>query len=244
MRIALISDIHGNLIALEAVLADIARVGVDRTICLGDVAALGPQPHEVVARLRSLGYPSVLGNHELNLIDPQFFNRYRVTYMPRVLEAIAWCAARLDEEDLAYLHTFRPSLEVPLGKGDTLLCVHGSPRSPMEAILATTPSVHLDAMLAGHRATVVACGHSHIPMVRRHNVTLIVNAGSVGQPFDRPPTLTRPPRILPYAEYAILRYEQGTLSVALRRVPVDQRAVGQAVRASGLPLRDILLDSI
>ncbi|MCB0291188.1 MAG: metallophosphoesterase, partial [Calditrichaeota bacterium] len=78
MKIALISDIHGNLTALEAVLADIRRRGADRIICLGDLATLGPQPREVIARLRELDCPGIMGNHDAALLHLEAAARYQI----------------------------------------------------------------------------------------------------------------------------------------------------------------------
>lgn len=103
MRIALISDIHGNLLALEAVLADARAVGVDRFACLGDVATLGPKPREVLQVLRALGCPCILGNHDAFLLEPELVTRY--TQAPVIVEAVDWCRAQLTLEDLAFVRS-------------------------------------------------------------------------------------------------------------------------------------------
>ena len=89
MRVALISDIHGNAIALEAVLRDITRVGADRTICLGDTATLGPSPVEVLGMLRDLRIPCITGNHDAFLLEPDLLATY--TQAPPVVAAVDWC---------------------------------------------------------------------------------------------------------------------------------------------------------
>ena len=230
MRIALNSDIHASLVALQAVLADIDREQVDQIVCLGDVAALGPQPRAVVARLEALECPCVMGNHDYHLLNPDMANEYA----PGVAETTAWCAAQLSEADFDYLRSFQPLIEVPLGAQATLLCFHGSPRSNMDYILATTPVAELDEMLAGHTATVMAGGHTHVHLLRQHKGVTIVNAGSVGWPFEQMP-FDPSPRLLPWAEYAIVNWFDGVLGVELRRVPVDLEAVKQATLDSDLP---------
>lgn len=89
-------------------------------------------------------------------------------------------------------------------------------------------------MLAGHTATVMAGAHTHVPMVRRHKRTLIVNPGSVGLPFEQMP-FTNEPSILPWAEYAIIEWVKGVLSIELRQIPIDRKLIVQAVLASGMP---------
>jgi len=226
MRVAVISDLHANLVALEAALADAARAGVDRVVCLGDVVDLGPQPRETLARIRALGCPVVMGNH-----DP--FHR-RLSGPAALLPLHDWVRAQLDEDDLAFLRAAAPRVEVDLGGGDLLLCVHGSPRSYDDPITAATPEATLDTWLAGEAFTAMACGHTHVQLMRRHRGRPVVNVGSVGAPFLAPFT-GAPPRILPWAEYAIIARERGALSVDLRRVELDMAAFRRSVIQSGMP---------
>jgi predicted phosphodiesterase len=230
MRIALISDIHGNLVSLEAVLADIARVGVDRIVCLGDVAALGSQPREVIARLKALGSDCIMGNHDEHLLDLDAAGDLG----PWIAEVTAWCADQLTEADLDFLRSFRPLLEIPLGAQDTLLCYHGSPRSNEERMLSTTPPEVLAEMLDGHTGTVLVGGHNHVQMLRHHKGMAVVDVGSVGQPFVRMP-FDDWPRFLPCAEYGVVSWECGVSSVDLRRVPIDVAAAIQAAFDSDMP---------
>ena len=102
MRIAVIADVHGNLLALEAVLADLVSAGTDRMVCLGDVTALGPQPHEVATRLRQLGCPCVLGNCDAVPLQPALSAPTDAENL-RWFEIEAWGAARLTAEDVQYL---------------------------------------------------------------------------------------------------------------------------------------------
>jgi len=237
MRVALISDIHANRVSLEAVVADIHREQVDQIVCLGDVAALGPQPREVLARLEALGCACVMGNHDLHLLnlDVDDEDDYGITALT------AWCADQLSDADFEYLRSFQPLLRVPLDARTTLLCFHGSPRSDQDFIFATTPAAELDEMLAGHRATVLAVGHTHLQMLRQHKGVLIVNPGSVGWPVEQMP-FEPPPRFLPWAEYAIVNWAEGVLGVELRRVPIDLDAVKQAAIVSAYPGADYWVD--
>src|SRR5918911_3132157 len=126
MRVAIIADIHGNRVALDAVLAELGGEHIDQLVCLGDVAATGPQPREALDRLRELGCPVVMGNADASLLDPT-----RPETADEVGRRIAdishWCAAQLSPADRERVRAFPPTLELPLGGGRTLLCFHGSP---------------------------------------------------------------------------------------------------------------------
>jgi predicted phosphodiesterase len=236
VRIALVSDIHGSLVSLQAVLAAIERDQVDQVVCLGDMVTLGPQPHEVVAQLRTLDVPGVVGNHESDLFRLEAIRQDADT-PPWVVEDLERCARLLSKADLDYLCSYRPVLEIPLEAGARLLCCHGSPRSNQEFLLATTPAAELDAMLAGCAATVVACGHTHVQMMRRHKRVMILNPGSVGQALEQLPFDGAVPRILPWAEYGLVSCADGALSVELRRVPVDLDAYVNAALHSDMPAK-------
>jgi putative phosphoesterase len=226
MRLALISDLHANLIALEAVLADAARRGYDQLVCLGDVATLGPRAREVLDRLRGLGCPCVMGNHDAYLLDPTLARGEP----PIVVASEAATRAELTDEDFAFIRGFHPTL--PL---DDVLLFHGTPRSHQEELLSTTPAERVDEMLAGARATVLAGGHTHLQMVRQHRGRLIVNCGSVGMPF-REHAAGKEPVVLPHAEYAIVDVSRGQASVELLRIPLDRARLAGEARGWDNPL--------
>lgn len=238
MRIALISDIHGNEVALRAVLASIRATGVDQVICLGDVATLGPQPSAILDMLQELGCPCILGNHDEFMLDPELIRTY--TEAPIVVDAVDWCRDRLSNDELAFLRTFQARLEIPLDAHSTLLVFHGSPRSHMEDLLANTPPEELDRRLEGHAATVMAGGHTHLQMLRQHRGTLLLNPGSVGMPFKEYAN-GGPPTLLHHAEYATVEAQGGAVNVSLHRVPVDRDALRAAVKACDNPMRGALL---
>jgi len=241
MRVALISDLHGNEVALDAVLAHIARTGVDRIACLGDTATLGPRPGAVLARLRELGCPCIEGNHDAFLRDPTLVHAY--TEAPVIAESVTWCRAQLTGADFAFAATFLSHLRIDLGHGISLLLVHGSPRSNMEDMLATTAPELLDAMIAGpvaEGATVIAAGHTHVQMLRQHGGTLLVNPGSVGSPFERY-VHGGVPKVMPHTEYAIVEASADGVSVQLHRLALDPAALRAAALASDFPLREFLV---
>jgi putative phosphoesterase len=238
MRVALISDIHANEIALRAVLADIGRMRVDQIVCLGDVATLGPRPGAVIEILRECGCACIMGNHDEFLIDPALIHGY--SGEKPVIDAVEWCRGELGREDLDFVRSFERARQIPLDERSTLFVFHGSPRSNMVDILATTSADHLDDMLAGHNATVMAGGHTHVQMLRQHRGTLVVNPGSVGLPFKEYVS-GRAPTVLAHAEYATIEAVDGRISVSLHRVPLDAQALREAAQASEVPLRDLLI---
>jgi len=239
LRIGLIADIHGNVVALEAVLAALAREPVDRLICLGDVAAIGPHPREVIARLRALGCPVTMGNTDAWLCAPPSIDEAseRVRLM---LDITRWNAQQLSADDLAYVRAFPLTVELALDDGGLLLCYHGSPRSFDDVLAATTPAHEVARLLAGVQATVLAGGHTHVQMVRRYEDVHLINVGSVGLPgvTEGSPELPRPPAKARWAEYGVLTVESGRLDIGLRRTSLDVTAVRQAAHDSGMPHAD------
>ena len=235
MRIALLSDIHANLAALEAVRADVRQAAVDQIVFLGDAATLGPHPNEVVELLRELKCSCVLGNHESYQRNLTHF--LQEEHAEWVKESIAWSVSQLSPQNLAFLETFQPHVEIRLDaqtSSPTLLCVHGSPASFNDMILAAAPAHELDELLVDQTAAVLACGHTHVPLVRRHRETLIVNAGSVGAPMAEMPFVGEP-RLMPWAEYAIVDCRHEQPSVELRRLAYDLAREHQAALANGMP---------
>lgn len=238
MRIALISDIHANEVALRAVLRDIERVGVDRIVCLGDVATLGPRPHAVLEMLDQTGCACILGNHDEFLIEPTLIDSY--CEKGPVTGAVGWCRSVLGVDELAFIEGFERSLSIPLDDNAELFVFHGSPRSHMDDVLATTPADELDELLAGHQAAVMAGGHTHVQMMRQHRGALLVNPGSVGLPFKEY-VAGEPPTVLAHAEYATVEADANGVSVNLRRVALDKATLRKAAAGSDVPMRDLLV---
>ena len=236
MRIAIIADIHGNLVALDAALDDIARERVDRMVCLGDVAAFGPQPAEVVSRLREIGCPVVMGDTDATFLAPEAPTTDEM--LRRLQEIDAWGAARLSPADRAYIGGFAPTLAIAIDDDVSLLCFHGSPRSFKDRIYATTSDDELSQMFAGYSAQLFAGGHTHIQMLRRYVNMFVLNPGSVGLAYNRAPSPGATVRNPPWGEYAILSVTGSSLSVDLRRVPFDVATLKQVTRANGMPLAE------
>jgi predicted phosphodiesterase len=234
MRIGLIADIHGNWVALEMVLAELTRERVDQIVCLGDVAVLGPEPAAVMARLRELGCPVVMGNTDAWLLDGSPAGDDPDSR--RMAALTIWCRDRLGVADLAAVRSFQPTVTVALDAARQLLCCHGSPRSFDDVIAATTPDAEVADMLAGHSAAILAGGHTHVQLLRRQGELQIVNAGSVGLPGVGPggPRLSVN-RQVRWAEYAVLEVGWAQQRIELRRVPLDVATMREALRRSGMP---------
>ena len=233
MRLALISDIHGNDVALEAVLTALSAQNITQVICLGDVASTGPQPREVIARLRELGCPVVMGNMDAWLLQPELKEQPDLRRQ-RWQEIDQWCAGQLSSADRAYLRSFQPSIEYPLLDTKTLVCYHGSPRSYNERILPTTPEEELEQALAGVQGDLLVGGHTHVQMFRRFQDILVLNPGSVGLAMDRVSPLSDI-RQAAFAEYAIVEYSKTSLQIALQRIAFDLQLSIQAMQDSGMP---------
>jgi putative phosphoesterase len=232
VKLALIADIHGNLAAFDAVLAALEREQPDRVICLGDVASTGPQPKDVLARLRATGWPVIMGNADAELLAPMDIPESSEDSR-RIADISPWCAAQLDDADRAFIQSFVPTLEVSLGEAGKLLCFHGSPRGYNDIIAATTPDDELDAMLTGTEATALAGGHTHLHLLRMHRGRMIVNPGSVGLAYEFFPD--GGVRFPPWAEFAILTTAGEAIDIAFRRIPYDRDATVRAMVARGMP---------
>jgi predicted phosphodiesterase len=232
MRVAFISDIHGNLLALEAVLRELEQESFDRLICLGDVA-VGPQPREVLERVHGLGCPVVMGNWDAAFLDgmPEVSDGDEVAQ--KLVEIGAWWAGALTEDDRGFMSSFVPGLELELPDGNRMLCFHGSPRSYNDWIFAHTPENEVMAMFGEQRAPVMVGGHTHLQMVRRLDGVLMVNPGSVGLPFRQ--WWPREVRIAPWAEYGLLGFENGRVAIDLRRTTFDVDALLALAKESGMP---------
>src|SRR4051794_37978136 len=189
MRIALVSDVHGNLTALEAVIADLDRRGVDLVIQGGDLALMGPRPAEVVDRVRELGWPGVVGNTDELLWRPEEHDR-QLRRAPRLAALLALIFEayapdtrhRLGDERLAWLRTLPP--EYRTGE---LAVVHARPDDLWRAPMPDASDAELSSTYCGLNASRVGYGHIHRPFVRTLEGLTIANAGSVGLPWDRDP---------------------------------------------------------
>jgi predicted phosphodiesterase len=216
VRIAILSDIHGNLPALEAVLADADTLSPDELWCGGDIGFFGPWASECIARVRAAGWPTVRGNTDVWITgDPQAVaEEDDRDSMRRLAEAHA-----ISDSDVEWL------LSLPLGHSGpgSLLLVHAAPTSPFEAPLPNAPAAEFS--IYRDKANVVVYGHVHRAFVRRlADGTLVCNTGSVGLPMDGTT-----------ASYLVVDRDGPDLLLRHRRVAFDRvAALAGARRAGGL----------
>jgi predicted phosphodiesterase len=233
MRLAVISDMHGNCVGLDAVLADLRAHPADRVVCLGDAIQGGPQPTETVARLRELGCPVVMGNADAWLLTGEETGAEGAA-SERQLAIRQWSLAQLSDADRAFIAGFQPTIELDLEGSRRLLCFHGSPHSFDDLIFPETPEEDFQRMLGPFAAFVLTGGHTHLQQIRRLEDTFFFNPGSVGFAYNR-----RLPEARfhadPWAEYAVLTAEGGRLALEFRRVPLDLAELILVTLESGMP---------
>ena len=232
MKLALFSDVHGNLTALEAVLADIARQDADLVVFAGDLCLMGPRPAECLRLLRERQIASILGNTDEFTVGSG-------APPPRFSEIIPWTQAELGAEDTAWLGRRPFGLRVaPTARAaDDLLIVHANPRDLNRIVFPSEsdqlaryghirqPDAELGPLFAGVEAAVVAYGHIHVPGLRQSGGTLLVNVASVSMPGDGDPR----------AKYALLAWDGQRWSAEHRRVAYDVTREAAAFRDKRTP---------
>lgn len=236
MRVAVISDMHGSAVALEAVLDDLRSSPMDRVVCLGDAIQGGPQPAEVVARLRDLNCPVVMGNADDWLVTGVDSGAEKIDpeRLRKLNEVRDWSLAQLSVADLEFIKSFAPTVEIALPDRHSLLCFHGSPTSFDEVILPSTPDDDVKRLLGPYLPRVLTGGHTHVQNVRQLGRSFYFNPGSVGFAYRHDQDLEQF-RADPWAEYAILTVDGGRVSLEFRRVPFDVGALVSIYRSSGRP---------
>jgi len=219
LKIAVISDIHSNLDAFEAVIADLPTV--DNILCLGDIVGYGPQPNEVVEKIRQLHPVVVLsGNHDYVVSTGEIEG-----FSSHAAIAAKWTRKQLKKENLRYLSALSPSSRLVLDEVRTSL-FHASPRDPLsEYIYPGISQSEVDTLLDQSDGKLLLLGHTHVPMVCSSKKGILANPGSVGQPRDT----------IPRASYAILTVSDSRVSVDIRRVVYNIDSVAEKIINAGLP---------
>jgi putative phosphoesterase len=225
-RLAIISDIHGNLPALEAVLADIEAQGLTEILHLGDLVGYNPFPNETVALIAGLGITGITGNYDQAVLaqvpDPigELLNA-KITPMGR--EIYAWTVQAVTQATREFLAAQPRHRSLARG-GWRLLLTHGSPRHIKDYVRPSWPDELIGDLLGEVAEDIVLTGHTHIPAVRQVGGKWLLNPGSVGFPKDGNPR----------AAYAVLSLGW-EVQVNIRRVEYDLDRTVQAIIAAGLP---------
>jgi len=218
LKLLVVSDIHGNLLALERVLEDAGEF--DGAICAGDIVGYGPEPGGCVEKVRETGFRCVAGNHDhaVAMGDASDFN-------PHASEALAIHRRLLSRWDVEWLGRLPAWLRLELG-GVKVAVYHGSPRRPLREYVYPSYARQLaHEFLNQTGADVLILGHTHIPYAVRLGPRALLNPGSVGQPRDGDPR----------ASYMVLELDGGVVSVDHRRVEYDVGEVARRMRQLGLP---------
>lgn len=214
MRTAIISDVHANLAALNAVLGEIDSMGISNIISAGDVVGYYPFPNEVIQLFKQRAVVGIAGNHDRAVL------RTRISSMnPIAGQAAQWTARELSETSRDYLANLPPRTHLTIG-GKLVGLYHGSPRDDVEYVFEEEAEPEL-LRLSGSRLLVL--GHTHVPFVHRSNEGTIVNPGSVGQPRDGDPRA------------CFMVYDSTKDDFTIRRTEYDIEATVKAVQQAGLP---------
>ena len=227
-RVAVITDIHGNLPALEASLEAIEAIGVDATYCGGDLVGYGPHPNQVCRLIEERGIPTIYGNYDYAIArDLDDCGCAYVTQHDRELgqRSVAWTLEHTDQRSKDFMRGLPFDLRFELGDVRVRL-VHGSPRKVNEYLFEDKPARLYERLAAAETGHVLVFGHTHKPWIHTYGGVLFVNCGSVGKPKDGDPR----------AGFAVLELDEtGQVRASIERVPYDAEAVANEVAAAGLP---------
>jgi putative phosphoesterase len=230
-RIAVLSDVHGNRIALEAVLAEIRREKPDAVLVAGDLVMNGPDPNGSIDALRVLeseGGLVVSGNTDIAVGDFDFtaaFPQYADGVPDQVRLAAEWAHDELGDDQLEWLRRLPAERRIRTADDALVLVVHASPGSQTRGFDQALDANVVLERAAATDARVICVGHTHVPEVRDLGWKMIVNAGSAGYVFDGDPT----------ASWAMLKVGDGEVSAEIRRTAYDVLTVANEISARGLP---------
>jgi putative phosphoesterase len=227
-RVAVITDIHANLPALQAALRRIDELEVDGLYCGGDLVGYGPHPNEVCALIAEREIPTIHGNYDHAIArDLEDCGCAYVTPRDRELgqRSVEWTLAHTDRAAKHFMRALPFDLRFTVGDAPVHL-VHGSPRKVNEYLFEDKPARLYERLAGAEDAAVLVCGHTHKPWIRAYGGVLFVNCGSVGKPKDGDPR----------AAFAVLEDSADGVRARVERVEYDAAAVAREVAAAGLPV--------
>jgi putative phosphoesterase len=225
--VAVITDIHGNLPALEAALARIEQLGVERVYCGGDLVGYGPHPNEVCALIEERDIPTIYGNYDYAIgRDLTDCGCAYIDQHDRELgqESVDWTLAHTSDAAKAFMRELPFDVRFTVGDADVHL-VHGSPRKVNEYLFEDKPARLYERLARAEDAGTLVFGHTHKPWIHEHGGVLFVNCGSVGKPKDGDPR----------GGFAVLEPDGDRVAARIERFDYDADAVAREVAAAGLP---------
>lgn len=228
MKIAVFSDVHSNLLGLQAVLKDIESRDIDLVFCAGDLVGYGPHPNEVIQLLQQKNIPTVMGNYDDAIGNSRIICGcdYKNEQAQRLGEgSIRWTSENTTPESKAWLSKLPHSIEFT-AEGLRLKIVHGSPRQLNEYLFEQVSDEYLEELLAESQCDVLICGHTHLPYQKNLKSGYVVNTGSAGKPKHGNPNVS----------YVILNLTDGKLDTEIVQVPYDFEKTAQEIESVGLPV--------
>jgi putative phosphoesterase len=225
--IAVITDVHANLPALQAALVRIDELGIEHVFCGGDLVGYGPHPNEVCALIQERQIPTIYGNYDYAIArDLEDCGCAYIDPHDRQLgeQSVDWTLSHTDHTAKDFMRELPFDLSFQVGNVPVHL-VHGSPRKVNEYLFEDKPASLYERLAAAEEARVLVFGHTHKPWVREYGGVLFVNCGSVGKPKDGDPR----------GAFAVLRPAGVTVEVQIERVSYNAEAVAEEVREAGLP---------
>ena len=239
MKIAVISDIHGNMQALETVLDSIKKENCEKIFCLGDLAMAGPEPSKTIDKIRDLqnnfDFEIIQGNTDEMIAncDNQMLHLLEEN-VPVMANALRDDVQVVNEEQKRYLRELPKQKEFEI-QGVKILLVHGSPRKNNENIFSNLKLEEVEEMIAGTNADIIFCGHTHVPCGYQTNTKqTVVNVGSVGRPFSEEPKSC----------YAVLEIDNGEFSVKHNLLAYDVNKASMLLRERGFEGADKLAEML
>jgi len=226
-RVAVITDVHANLPALQAALRRIDELGIEEVYCGGDLVGYGPHPNEVCALIAERAIPTIYGNYDYAIArDLEDCGCAYITPHDRELgqRSVDWTLAHTDQAAKDYMRELPFDLRFAVGDTSVHL-VHGSPRKVNEYLFEDKPARLYERLAAAEDAEVLVFGHTHKPWIHEYGGVRFVNCGSVGKPKDGDAR----------AAFAVLESTRDGLEVHIERVEYDAAAVAREVAAAGLP---------
>jgi putative phosphoesterase len=217
--VAIIADIHSNIIALQEVMKSVKKA--DHILCAGDLVGYNPWPNESIRLIQEKGIHSIMGNHDAVIVDGSYD-----TMNPQAKLALQYTHKIISEENIEYLNSLSKKFTIQI-EDVTLCAYHGSPLHPLrQYVYPWAPRNFVRTLVDMIEGNVLILGHTHIPMMFNFNDKLLINPGSVGQPRDKNPQ----------ASYMILQIEGSRINVEHHRVDYNIDVVMSKIVEEGLPL--------